>query len=127
AIEGRHIKEDTCVLPNDIIFSILIKVYTASLLRFKCVSKSWNAMISNVKFAKDHRDQSKELGREKLLVQRSTGAHGLCSYDGLVLLKKPKAYKKFVLWNYHLGQHHIRVSIYETSRIQYPHASRVVL
>ncbi|MCD9559096.1 hypothetical protein HAX54_016828, partial [Datura stramonium] len=71
AIEGRHIKEDTCVLPNDIIFSILIKVYTASLYVFKCVSKSWNAMISNVKFAKiTVIDQ--ELGREKLLVQRST-------------------------------------------------------
>ncbi|MCE3215546.1 hypothetical protein HAX54_002770 [Datura stramonium] len=135
AIEGSHIKEDTSVLPNDIIFSILVKVYATSLLRFKCVSKSWNAMISdNVNFTKDHRDQSKELGREKLLLQKNTGefefihlnnpskiiteehqfplkeflgAHALCSYDGLVLLKKPKAYKKFVLWNPSSGQHHI--------------------
>ncbi|XP_059310311.1 F-box/kelch-repeat protein At3g23880-like [Lycium ferocissimum] len=134
-IEGSRIKKDKFVLPNDILFNILVKVYTASLLRFKCVSKSWNAMISdNVKFTKAHRDQSKVLGREKLLLQKSTGefefiyfnnlnkvitekkqfplkefqgAHVLCSYDGLVLLKKPKAYKRFVLWNPSSRQHHI--------------------
>ncbi|MCD9644984.1 hypothetical protein HAX54_033612 [Datura stramonium] len=149
--EGRRIKGDTSILPNDIIFSILVKVYAVSLLRFKCVSKSWNAMISdNIKFMKDHRDQSKELGREKLLLQRTNGefefihlnnprkvitkkyqfplkefrgTRTLCSYDGLVLLKKPKAYKKFILWNPSSGQHHIlECPFMKPHEYTFPHA-----
>ncbi|KAM3249443.1 hypothetical protein P3L10_011213 [Capsicum annuum] len=133
-IEESRSQEDTPVLPFDIIFSILIKVNTTSLIRFKSVSKSWNAMISDITFTKTHYDRSKEIGCEKLVLQKSTGefeflylnnvndviidkqefplkefigAQILCSYDGLVLLKKPKAYKKFVLWNPPSGQHHI--------------------
>ncbi|KAK4732805.1 hypothetical protein R3W88_025793 [Solanum pinnatisectum] len=125
-------ENDTYVLPHDILFDVLIKVPVPSLLRFKSVSKSWNAIISdNNMFAKAQRDQSKELGRQKIMLQRTTGefefihlenhkgivekqnfpikkfqrAHILCSCDGLVLLKKPKAYKKFVLWNPSSGQH----------------------
>ncbi|KAF3612918.1 hypothetical protein FXO37_36599 [Capsicum annuum] len=133
-IEESRYQEDTPVLPFDIIFSILIKVNTTSLIRFKSVSKSWNAMISDITFTKTHYDRSKEIGCEKIVLQKSTGefeflylnnvneviidkpefplkefigAQILCSYDGLVLLKKPKAYKKFVLWNPPSGHHHI--------------------
>ncbi|XP_059310318.1 putative F-box protein At3g25460 [Lycium ferocissimum] len=133
-IKGSPIEKDTFVLPYDILFEILIKVQVASLLRFKSISKSWNALISDVVFTKAHRDLSKMLGCEKLLLRRSTGefdfvnlknsnkitiekqlfppkgflgANVLCSCDGLVLLKKPKAYKKFVLWNPSSGEHRI--------------------
>ncbi|PHT97035.1 hypothetical protein BC332_34039 [Capsicum chinense] len=133
-IEESRSQEDTPVLPSDIIFNILIKVNTTSLIRFKSVSKSWNAMISDIAFTKTHYDRSKEIGCEKLVLQKGTGefkflylnnlndiiidkrefplkefigAQILCSYDGLVLLKKPKAYKKFVLWNPPSGDHHI--------------------
>ncbi|WMV48112.1 hypothetical protein MTR67_041497 [Solanum verrucosum] len=134
-IKGECSNEDTCVFSYDIIVNILIKVYAVSLLRFKCVSKSWNNMISeDVTFTKAHCEQSKIIRREKLLLQRKSGgfdfihlnnfnevvidkqqfplkgflgAHVLCSYDGLVLLKKSKAYKQFVLWNPLFGQHQI--------------------
>ncbi|WMV48276.1 hypothetical protein MTR67_041661 [Solanum verrucosum] len=127
-------EDDTSILPIDILLNILINVPAKPLLRFKSVSKPWNVMISDNQFKKTHRDQSKALGHEKLLImlQRTTGefefihlenhkgivekqnfpkkfqrAHILCSCDGLVLLKKPKAYKKFILWNPSSGQHRI--------------------
>ncbi|KAM3249684.1 hypothetical protein P3L10_011454 [Capsicum annuum] len=84
-------------------------------------------MISNNEFRRTHRDQSKALGREKLLLhncytnefelrdletsQLVTITKGvfpldkfrkgiiLCSCDGLLLLKNPRAYKVYVLWN----------------------------
>ncbi|WMV48280.1 hypothetical protein MTR67_041665 [Solanum verrucosum] len=120
--------EVTCILPSDIQYLILIKVsIVKSLLRFKSVSKSWNVIISDNEFKRTHRDQSKALGREKLLLlKHSTNEFGfreletsqldiiakgiflprkfrkaivLCSCDGLVLLKNPMAYKTYVLWN----------------------------
>ncbi|TMW96558.1 hypothetical protein EJD97_007153 [Solanum chilense] len=125
-------ENDTCVIPHDILFDILIKVPVPSLLRFKSVSKSWNAIISdNNMFAKAQRDQSKALGRQKIMLQRAMGefefihlenrivekinfpikkfqrARILCSCDGLVLSKRPKAYKNFVLWNPSSRQHRI--------------------
>ncbi|KAK4356943.1 hypothetical protein RND71_022553 [Anisodus tanguticus] len=148
-IKRSPIKKDTSVLSYDIIFTILIKVHVESLLRFKSVSKLWNAMISDNVFTKAHRDQAKALGREKLLIQRKTGEFEfihlkninnvtiekqqfplkgplpqvLCSYDGLVLLKKPKAYKKFVLWNPSSREHRIlECSYVKPHEYTFPHA-----
>ncbi|XP_060200583.1 F-box/kelch-repeat protein At3g23880-like [Lycium barbarum] len=112
-------------LPFDIIFSIFTRLPVQSLLRFESVSKSWNAILSEQIFKKAQLDQSKALGREKLMLQRITGhvefrdlescpefslmeeqlfprfqcAEILCSCDGLILLKGFKDYKEYVLWN----------------------------
>ncbi|XP_061372586.1 F-box/kelch-repeat protein At3g23880-like [Gastrolobium bilobum] len=43
-------------LPNELIEEILLKLPVRSLLRFKCVCKSWLTLISNSKFAKSHYD-----------------------------------------------------------------------
>ncbi|RDX74206.1 F-box/kelch-repeat protein, partial [Mucuna pruriens] len=42
------------VLPDELIIEILLRVSVRSLLQFKCVSKLWNTLISDPKFAKDH-------------------------------------------------------------------------
>ncbi|XP_060210998.1 F-box protein CPR1-like [Lycium barbarum] len=114
-------------LTIDTIFSILTNLPVKSLLRFKSVAISWNAIISDDKFKNIHHDQSKVLCREKLLFkQRSTGHFEFrdlespqllpmekqlsplerfkceeiwCSCDGLVLLKDYNSYKDYVLWN----------------------------
>ncbi|KAG5588508.1 hypothetical protein H5410_048942 [Solanum commersonii] len=126
AINKSDFDEVTCILPTDIQYLILIKVpIVKSLLRFKSVSKSWNVIISDNEFKKIHHDESKALGREKLLLlKQSTNEFGfrdletsqldiiakgiflpikfrkaivLCLCDGLVLLKN--LYKTYVLWN----------------------------
>ncbi|KAF3678671.1 hypothetical protein FXO38_03136 [Capsicum annuum] len=114
-------------LPSDILFLVLARVPVKSLLRFKCVCKAWNVMISDNEFRRTHRDQSKALAREKLLLdkhytnefefrdlktsqlvtitkgvfppEKFRKAIVLCSCDGLLLLKNPRAYKRYVLWN----------------------------
>ncbi|KAF3638878.1 hypothetical protein T459_35019 [Capsicum annuum] len=114
-------------LPSDILFLILTRVPIKSLLRFKCVCKAWNVMISDNEFRRTHRDQSKVLAREKLLLnkhytnefefrdletsqlvtitmgvfppEKFRKAIVLCLCDGLLLLKNPRAYKRYVLWN----------------------------
>lgn len=61
-------------LPSDILSLILMRVaLVKSLLRFNSVSKSWSVIISDNEFKRTHRDQSKALGRENLLLhKRST-------------------------------------------------------
>ncbi|XP_061372507.1 F-box/kelch-repeat protein At3g23880-like [Gastrolobium bilobum] len=46
----------TLTLPGDLIEEILLRLPVKSLLRFKCVCKSWLALISNPQFAKSHYD-----------------------------------------------------------------------
>ncbi|KAK9285776.1 hypothetical protein L1049_024977 [Liquidambar formosana] len=41
-------------LPNEIVFDILSRLPVRSLLRFRCVCKSWNALISDPHFVKTH-------------------------------------------------------------------------
>ncbi|KAL1338449.1 F-box/kelch-repeat protein At3g06240 [Arachis hypogaea] len=45
-------------LPNELIIEILTRLPVKSLMRFKCVSKSWFAIISNDSFAKSHFERS---------------------------------------------------------------------
>ncbi|PHT85328.1 hypothetical protein T459_07434 [Capsicum annuum] len=94
---------------------------------FKSIPKSWNNIISDNEFKRTHRDQSKALGRENLVLHKSSTnefefrdlessqlvlmakevftpekfrkATVLSSCDGLLLLKNPTAYKTYVLWN----------------------------
>ncbi|KAM3249692.1 hypothetical protein P3L10_011462 [Capsicum annuum] len=118
-------EDDTSIFPSEILLNILTRLPVKSLLRFKSVSKPWNVMISSNEFKKIHRDQSKALGREKLLLQsrnvfefrdlesslldlmenqqfplkKFQRAEVWCLCDGLVLLRNPRAYKNYVLWN----------------------------
>ena len=43
--------EETCLLPNDVIFDILSRVPVKSLCRFQSVSRGWRAIISDPVFA----------------------------------------------------------------------------
>ncbi|KAG5613756.1 hypothetical protein H5410_013580 [Solanum commersonii] len=120
---------DTSInLAFEIICFIFTRLPVKSLLRFQSVSKSWNVILVEQKFKKAHRDQSKALGCEKLMIQRNNGSfefrdleigHSqlclieeqlfplkrfqcgeiLCSCDGLVLLKANNSDKGYVLWN----------------------------
>ncbi|KAM3306879.1 hypothetical protein P3S67_013750 [Capsicum chacoense] len=113
---------DTSInIPFEIMFSIFKRLPVESLLRFQSVSKSWNAILSERKFKKAQHDESKTLGREKLMLQRINGhfefrdlgnhrsqlfslkrfqsAEILCSCDGLVILKEHNSYDEYVLWN----------------------------
>ncbi|KAM3327247.1 hypothetical protein P3S67_002373 [Capsicum chacoense] len=125
---------DTCVLPSDILFSILVRLPVQSLLRFQSVYKSWKIMITDKEFIKAYRDQTKALGREKLLTkqlgvsnyvfrdleshqvlvsmdakqlfpnEKFQGGSLVCSCDGLVLLKNPT----YTYKNYALLNHFTR-------------------
>ncbi|KAM3268675.1 hypothetical protein P3S67_030639 [Capsicum chacoense] len=113
----KALEHDTCVLPSEILFSILVRLPVQPLLRFRSVYKPWKIMISDKEFIKAHRDQTKALGREKLLTkkvgvsnyvfrdleshqvlvsmdakqlfpnEKFQGGSLVCSCDGLVLLK----------------------------------------
>ncbi|KAM3327245.1 hypothetical protein P3S67_002371 [Capsicum chacoense] len=125
----KALEHDTCVLPSEILFSILVRLPVQSLLSFRSVYKPWKIMISDKEFIKVHRDQTKALGREKLLTkqlgvrnyvfrgleshqvlvsmdakqlfpnEKFQGGSMVCSCDGLVLLKNPTTYKNYALWN----------------------------
>uniref|UniRef100_A0A3Q7H517 F-box domain-containing protein n=1 Tax=Solanum lycopersicum TaxID=4081 RepID=A0A3Q7H517_SOLLC len=45
---------------NDITFNILLKLDVKSLLRFKCICKSWCTLIEDPKFIKHHYDMSQK-------------------------------------------------------------------
>ncbi|KAL2339950.1 hypothetical protein Fmac_007890 [Flemingia macrophylla] len=44
----------SAVLPEELIWEILLRVPVRSLVQFRCVCKSWNSLISDPQFAKDH-------------------------------------------------------------------------
>ncbi|KAL9663751.1 hypothetical protein QQ045_019142 [Rhodiola kirilowii] len=46
--------------PDHIIYSILLKLPTKSLVRFLCLSKSWRETIMSSSFAKQHMQSLKE-------------------------------------------------------------------
>ncbi|XP_059630152.1 F-box/kelch-repeat protein At3g06240-like [Cornus florida] len=57
-------------LPQHILFEILSKLPVKSLLRFKCVSKSWCSLISDSPFIKKHLNQSLALTKSSFQTQR---------------------------------------------------------
>ncbi|XP_010688548.3 F-box protein CPR1 [Beta vulgaris subsp. vulgaris] len=54
-------------LPLDIITSILTRLPTKSLIRFKCVSKSWNSLIKSPNFVNIHLTQSLSSKKQLLI------------------------------------------------------------
>ncbi|KAL8040801.1 hypothetical protein ABFX02_10G123100 [Erythranthe guttata] len=116
------------VLPYDMIEIILLQLPVKSLLRFKSVSKSWEATISDRKFAANHLRQSKKKndsfddGQDDLLLWVGKSSMDflvfnldpskncrwemkslsvLCYCDGLVLLHRHLPYDGSIyrLWN----------------------------
>ncbi|KAM3397173.1 hypothetical protein P3S68_000685 [Capsicum galapagoense] len=125
----KSFEDDTSILPGGILFSILVRLPVKALFRFQSVSMSWKTIIFDKNFRKAHRNQSRALGREKLLLRQRFSydfvfrdpesaqlvmmdekqlfptkgfKHNslvVGSCDGLVLLKNVRAYKAFALWN----------------------------
>ncbi|XP_057455602.1 F-box/kelch-repeat protein At3g06240-like [Lotus japonicus] len=60
-------KKKNLTLPHDLIIEILLRLPVRSLLRFKCVCKSWFFLISDTEFAKSHFDLDVALTHRLLL------------------------------------------------------------
>lgn len=75
-------------LPPEIIAEVLARLPVDCLLRFRCVSKSWLALISSRHFVNAHSDVCKnkhESGRNRLLLIASfSGLGKICSISSLV-------------------------------------------
>ncbi|QHO36533.1 hypothetical protein HN51_029819 [Arachis hypogaea] len=54
----KHLSSTLRILPDDIIAEILVRVPASSVVKFKIVCKSWNALISSPRFASDHLHRS---------------------------------------------------------------------
>lgn len=52
----------TSTIPEELIMEIFLRVPAKSLLRFRCLSKSWRAQIDSPKFIRMHSDQSAKRG-----------------------------------------------------------------
>ena len=52
-------------LPDDVVFDILARLPVKSLVRFRCVSKSWNSIITSPDFITTHMNLPKSLSNEK--------------------------------------------------------------
>ncbi|XP_047266249.1 putative F-box protein At5g50220 [Capsicum annuum] len=83
-------EDDMSIFSCDILYSNIIRLPVKSLLRFQSVSKPWRAMISDSEFKKSHRDHSKALEREKILLGRKTGEFefGELENSELVIMEK---------------------------------------
>lgn len=105
-----------CILPLDVMLSILARLPVKSLVRFKSVCKPWNNLVSNPKFVKIHSDlfpQSPKtfsaqphvlkcsiLGLEPTKLDLdNTVEFFLESCNGLICMGRPLFTKEVVLWN----------------------------
>ncbi|KAI3469938.1 hypothetical protein Pfo_026601 [Paulownia fortunei] len=125
----NKVKKKTSSLPYDITENILCRLPVKSLLRFKTISKSWEATISDPGFARTYLQQSKNSTCQNLIVWHADGikeAHvvklenqkfriesvipypqekhlhhmGICYCDGLVLKRCGNLVNKmYMLWN----------------------------
>lgn len=123
----------------DILFSIIVRLSVKSLLRFRCVSKLWNTIISDKEFRKIHVDQSKAssttkfllvqtndglfefrdskspqivMGKQKLPLKRFQNPNMVGSCDSLVLIKTCIDDNEYVLWNSYTNEYRIFVCPY---------------
>ncbi|XP_059650504.1 F-box/kelch-repeat protein At3g06240-like [Cornus florida] len=55
-------------IPHQLLVEILLKLPMNSLIRFKCVSKSWLSLISHSYFTRTHLNQSKSITKRILIV-----------------------------------------------------------
>lgn len=105
-----------CFLPLDVMLSILARLPVKSLVRFQCVCKPWNNLVSNPKFIKIHTDlfpQSPKtysvqphvlkcsiLGLEPTKLDLDNSVEFFFeSCKGLICVGRPLFTKEVVLWN----------------------------
>jgi len=69
---------ETLYLPSELIIQILLRLSVKSLLRFKCVCKSWFSLISDPHFANSHADVS---AARIVLISRTPTPVGIRSID----------------------------------------------
>ncbi|XP_061357373.1 F-box/kelch-repeat protein At3g06240-like [Gastrolobium bilobum] len=84
----------------DIIYEILLRLPVKSLVRFKCVCKSWLSLISDPHFAKSHYNLSASPSHKLLLIERSGSetrsldVDAFLHTDASVILRPPKPGKR---------------------------------
>nr|XP_027075701.1 F-box/kelch-repeat protein At3g23880-like [Coffea arabica] len=71
-------------IPFHLIPEILSKLPVKSLLKFKCVSKSWLALISSPQFIKAHLNYQTSLNNQSLLVLENNCSFKYCSLNSLL-------------------------------------------
>ncbi|XP_031284053.1 F-box/kelch-repeat protein At3g23880-like [Pistacia vera] len=67
-------------LPDDLVRDILLRLPVKSLLRFKCVSKSWLSLISNHKLAITHLNKTSKRSRRYGVIE-SKHSHRISVYS----------------------------------------------
>jgi len=67
-------------LPFDLIVEILCRLPVKLLMQFRCICKSWNSLISDSKFAKQHLHMSTTLGLHSFHYNYSVRKYFLMSY-----------------------------------------------
>ncbi|KAK7363683.1 hypothetical protein VNO77_05834 [Canavalia gladiata] len=67
----RRAKKNMVVLPQDLIIRILLRLPVKSLVRFKCVSKSWLSLISDPDFALSHYELAAAPAQKLLVIAPS--------------------------------------------------------
>ncbi|EYU40597.1 hypothetical protein MIMGU_mgv1a024875mg [Erythranthe guttata] len=132
-------QDESVHFPLEMIKIIVPKLPVKSLFRFKSVSKSWNTMISDPTFVKNHLQISKHSNPHNLFMQKNPHSKGFfplvkfedrkfrtvkllecpCAWDkflafcdGLLLLSDI-SYKKLTLWN---------PSTRQTTKFEFPYA-----
>ncbi|XP_059441694.1 F-box protein CPR1-like [Corylus avellana] len=67
-------------IPEELIDDILSQLRVKPLLRFQCVSKSWNALIRRPDFIKKHLDRSIQTNKERTLIVKERDSDYLLNY-----------------------------------------------
>ncbi|XP_059654394.1 F-box protein CPR1-like [Cornus florida] len=69
--KGKREKQSVAELPEEVIDDILTRLRVEDLLRFRCVSKRWCALIDSPMFIKLHLNQSLQTGTNLSLILKS--------------------------------------------------------
>ncbi|XP_057426497.1 F-box/kelch-repeat protein At3g23880-like [Lotus japonicus] len=82
------------ILPKELIAEILVRLPVRSLLQFRCVCKSWKALISSPQFVKEHLHNSisdTSLTHQRLLTITNGESNGLTTCSLQSIFENPSA------------------------------------